>query len=128
AVRLAMQAVVLVPRVVERGLVLVVTRRQRERPLPDVVARVVRQMRGGAVRLPVARAAELGLERARDRHRRRVRRVSGRGWKQHERGYGESEQPCKPIPAEVHRTTPSQTTAQLSGALQELDSRLRAKR
>ena len=66
------EPVVLVPRVVERGLVLVVAGGQRERALPHVVARVVRQVRRRAGRIPVARAADLRLKRAGDRHRRRV--------------------------------------------------------
>ena len=84
AVRLRVRAVVLVPRVVEGSLVLVRARGDRERPLPLVVARVVREVRGRAVGQPVARAAELALERARDRHGRRCRRV-GRARRAHQR-------------------------------------------
>ncbi len=61
-VRLRVEAVVLRPRVVERGLVLVAPGRQRERPLPHVVARVVAQVRHGAGGIPVARATCLQLE------------------------------------------------------------------
>ena len=67
AVRHRVEAVVLVPRVVERGLVLVGAGREVERPLPDVIARVVGQVRRRARRVPVARAAGLGLEVAGDR-------------------------------------------------------------
>ncbi len=90
AVLLRVEAVVLGPRVVQGGLVLVVPGRQRERPLPDVVARVVGEVRRRAGRIPVAGAAELRLQRAGDRDRRRVRRMRcRRSGKQHERGPGE---------------------------------------
>ena len=93
AVRHRVQAVVLVPGVVERGLVLVAAGRERERALPDVVARVVREMRPRTARIPVAGAAGLRLQRPRDRDRGRVRRVRrGRRGEQHERRSGEHEQ------------------------------------
>ena len=93
AIRLRAEAVVLGPRVVQRSLVLEAARGQRERALPDVVGGVVGEMGRRAVRLPVARAAELRLQRAGDRDGRRVRRVRcGRDRKQDERGPGEREQ------------------------------------
>ena len=96
AVGLRVSAVVLVPRVVERGLVLEAARRERERPLPDVVARVVRQMGRRALRLPVTGTAELRLQRAGDRHGgggRSMRR--GRRRKQHERRGEHEQHPAK---------------------------------
>src|SRR6185312_3646453 len=60
AVRRGVGAVVLVPRVVDGGLVLPGAGRDVERPLPDAV--LDGEMRVGAVRLPVARASQLGLE------------------------------------------------------------------
>ena len=92
-VRLRVEAVVLVPAVVQGSLVLVAAGRKRERLLPDVVVRVVGEVCGRAVRLPVARAAELGLQRAGERHRGRVRRVRRRrGGEEHERHSRQREQ------------------------------------
>src|SRR5262249_57751554 len=79
AVRDGVEAVVLVPGVVERGLVLVASGGQREGSLPDVVARVVGQVRGRARGIPVAPAARLRLQGTGDRDRRRARRRGGGG-------------------------------------------------
>ena len=77
ATRLGMKAVVLVPGVVERRLVLEAAAGKAERSLPDVVGRVVREMCGRAVGDPVAAAAELALEAAGDRHARGGGRMRG---------------------------------------------------
>ena len=66
--RVALRAVVLVPAVVERGLVLPAPGGHGERALPHAVARRRRRVGGRAVRLPVAGAAELALQAAGDRH------------------------------------------------------------
>src|SRR5581483_12201477 len=81
------QAVVLVPAVVERGLVLVVPGGQRERALPHAVAGVVGQVGGDAVRLPVAGAARRRLQVSGHGHGGRRRRVvRGGGRDQEQRG------------------------------------------
>ena len=59
AVRLRVRAVVLVPAVVQRRLVLPVAGGHGERALPDVVGGVEGEVRRGAAGIPVARAAEL---------------------------------------------------------------------
>ena len=59
AVLVAARAVVLVPGLVDRGLVGVLTGRDRVRALPDLVLRVQRQLGLVAVRRPVGRAAHL---------------------------------------------------------------------
>ena len=87
AVQLRVQAVVLVPGVVERGLVLVAAGREGEGALPDVVGRVVGEVRRGAGRIPVAGAAGLRLQRPRDRDRGRIGRRR-RGGEQDEPGGG----------------------------------------
>jgi hypothetical protein len=69
------QTVALGPRVVQGRFVLVAASRQCEGLLPDVVACVVGEVRLRTIGLPVARAAELGLQRPGDRHRSRIRRV-----------------------------------------------------
>ena len=74
----AVAAVALGPRAVERRLVLPRPGRQGERPGPHVVAGLVRQARLGALRLPVTRTAELGLEGTGQRDGRR-RRCLGDG-------------------------------------------------
>ena len=56
------EAVVLVPAIVEGGFILVVAGREGPCALPDVVGRVIREMGLGAVRLPVAGAAQLTLQ------------------------------------------------------------------
>ena len=74
AVEDRVEAVVLVPGVVERGLVLVAAGREGEGALPDVVGRVVGEVRRGAGRIPVAGAARLRLQRPGDRDRGRIGR------------------------------------------------------
>src|SRR4051794_34952839 len=64
----ATRAVVLVPGVVDRDLPLVVAGWQREGAVPLAVGGVEREVRRGAVRLPVAGTAELGLEITGHRH------------------------------------------------------------
>ncbi len=66
--------VVLVPRVVERRLVLPCPGRHVEGPLPDGVLGVEHQVRRGAVGLPVAGTAQLCLQAAGDGHAARLRR------------------------------------------------------
>ena len=107
--QLRVQAVVLRPRVVQRRLVLIGPRRQRERPLPHIVVRVVGEMRHRARRIPVARAAGLRLERTGDRDGRRIRRVRRRrSGEQHQTHRGKSDQPgAKP----VHLANPTRTPA-----------------
>ena len=78
AAQYRVEAVVLVPGVVERSLVLIVPGRERERPLPDIVGRVVREVRRRTGGIPVARAARLRLQVADDRHRCRIRRRGSR--------------------------------------------------
>src|SRR5438445_749829 len=77
-----MQAVVLVPRVVERRLVLPVTRGHRERALPHVVVRVVHEVprlspAGTAARCLLAERTACALGEMRDRAlaRRRLLRL-----------------------------------------------------
>ena len=100
---LRVQPVVLVPRVVQRSLVVVAPGRDKERALPDVVGGVVREMRRGAGWIPVARTPELRLQRAGDRDRGRVRRVRRRGRDQGQPERGEREQQqatrARPTPA-----------------------------
>ena len=66
-VELGVGAVVLVPGVIDSGLVLVGAGRDCERALPDVVVGVVREVGRCTVGLPVAGAAELVLQAAGDR-------------------------------------------------------------
>src|SRR3954451_2986394 len=73
----SVEAVVLVPGVVERRLVLIVPGRDGPRPLPHVVGCVVREVGPRAGRIPVARAADLRLEVAGDGHVAGGRRVAG---------------------------------------------------
>ena len=76
AARRAAGAVVLVPCPVDRHLVVVVAGRDGERRAVHAPADEL-QRRRGALRLPVAGAAELGLERADQRHGARRGRVVG---------------------------------------------------
>ena len=93
AVRLGVQAVVLVPGVVQRGLVLVAAGRERERPLPDVVARVVREVRRSRRPAPSRPGtAGFGLQRPDDGHGGRSRRVCRRRGNQQEPGRDREEQ------------------------------------
>src|SRR5512140_1899262 len=62
AVKCCVKAVVLIPAIVERRLVLPVPRGYVERLLPHVVTSVVRQVRGRARRVPVTAAAQLALQ------------------------------------------------------------------
>ena len=91
AARDGVEAVVLVPGVVERGLVLVVPGRERECPLPHVVERVVRQVRRRTGGIPVARAAGVRLQVADDSHRRRIWRRGSRS-RQHHQPYTHGDQ------------------------------------
>ncbi len=92
-VRGAARAVVLGPAVIDGGLELVAAGRQRERGGPDLLRRIVGEVGVGALRLPVARAADLALQAAGDGHRRRDgRRGDGRqhrGDGHHQRGGAE---------------------------------------
>jgi hypothetical protein len=56
------EAVVLAPTVVERGFVLIAAGRHRVGALPDIIGRVVGQIGGGAVGLPIARTAQFLLQ------------------------------------------------------------------
>ena len=86
-------AVVLVPGAVEGDLVLEAAGGDDEAALPHVVRGVVRQVRGGARRVPVAAAAQLVLEAADDGDRRRVRRVRGeRAGRRQRGGRGEGQE------------------------------------
>ncbi len=96
AVALGPGAVVLVPRVVERCLVLPGPGRHREGAGPDVAVGFVRQLGVGALGLPVIRAAQLGLQAAGHGDRTRCRRVVGGGRRErhggeagHERRHGQ---------------------------------------
>src|SRR6185369_15413821 len=79
AVELGVQAIVHVPRIVERRLVLPVAGRDVEGALPDAVGVVEAEMGGGAGGLPVVGAAELGLQTAGHRHAVRLRHRAAGG-------------------------------------------------
>ena len=86
AAGLGVRAVVLVPPAVERGLVFVRPRRNGERPLPDVILGVENEERRGARRVPVAGAAELGLEAPGDGDAGGIGREQTRGGEQEDCG------------------------------------------
>ena len=83
AVPRAAGAVVLVPGAVDRDLVLVRARRHGERAAVERPPPIRRQPGRRALRLPVAGAAELGLQRADERDHARVLRVRRSGAEQH---------------------------------------------
>ena len=56
------QAVVLVPIIVEGGLIFLVAGGHRPGSLPDIVIGIIDQMRGSAGRIPVTGAAQLRIE------------------------------------------------------------------
>ena len=82
----AFSAVVLAPAAVQRRLVLPAAGRHGERALPNVVGRVEGEVSVRTVRLPVARAAELALEAAGDRHARGRWGVGGQRRRPDEKG------------------------------------------
>src|SRR5438874_5992086 len=68
AARYAMQTIIFVPAVIQRGLILPVARGYRESTLPHVVGSVVGEMGRGTRGVPVAWATKLTLEVAHDGH------------------------------------------------------------
>ena len=113
----AVRAVVLGPPVVQRDLVVVAARRYLERPAEDSGLAVDGlQVRGGTLRLPVARTAELLLQGADERHRLRHRRVIGRRrrGRQHRNEHCEPRQRCPHgVPAQARARSPRENGAHL---------------
>ena len=130
-VRHGVGAVVLVPGVAERRLVLVVARRHGERGLPDAVGGVERELRGIAFGLPVARAAEFALQAPGDGDAGGVRGVVGAADRRqqrhpHHRSDACRHDPCRSIPTHVrlprcvvHQRPPTDDRKPLGGHGQE---------
>ena len=104
AIGLTAQPIVLVPRAVQRGLVLPVPRRQIEAPLPHAVVLVEAEVRELALREPVGGARQLLLEAARHRDRRRLG-AGGSGRRGNKRRDERCEQ-SEGIPSSSHSDPP----------------------
>ena len=115
AVEGRIDAVVLVPGVVQGCLVFVGGGggRHWERALPDLVRRVIREVRGGALRLPVPGASQLALQAAGDRHARGRRRMRGQHGHDGRRGHETGEQ--EHAPDESDQARPNTRAAGLTG-------------
>jgi hypothetical protein len=104
-------AVVLVPGAVQRGLVLPGAGGQGEVRLPDTVVRVERQLREGALGLPVTGAAELALEAPGDGHADRRRSRHPRRPGDARRRHGQRQDGCEHDRLASHDTPPSHAMA-----------------